>query len=248
VDNSAAEMHTTIYAISESPKDHDVIWVGTDDGNVQVTRDGGKTWTNTVANVPTLPKGTWVTTVEAGHFDAATAYATFDAHYAGDMKTYVYKTTDYGKTWTSLATADVKGYAHVIRQDLVNPELLFLGTELGLFVSVDGGKQWGQFTGNLPNVGVRDVVVHPRDSDLLIATHGRGIYIVDDITPLRKLTQEVVQKDLAFLDSRPAPMIIPAFEFDFSGDQEFLGQNPPEAAAIVFESGSPITMEVTDAS
>ena len=234
LDNSTAENNATIFAIAESPKNKDVIWVGTDDGNVQVTRDGGKTWTNTVTGAPGLPKGTWVTTVEASRFDAGTAYATFDNHYAGDLGTYVYKTTDYGKTWVSLATADVKGYAHVVREDLVNKDLLFVGTELGLFVSVDGGQQWGQFTGNLPNVGVRDVVVHPRDHDLLIATHGRGLYIVDDITPLRKLTHEVVQKDVAFLESRPAPMVIPAFEFDFSGDQEFLGQNPPEAAAIVY--------------
>jgi hypothetical protein len=150
------------------------------------------------------------------------------------MKTYVYKTADFGKTWTSLATADLKGYAHVIRQDPVNPDLLFLGTELGLFVSVDGGKQWGQFTGNLPSVAVRDAVIHPRDHDLVLATHGRGIYIVDDITPLRKLTGELAQKEVAFLDSRPSPLVIPAFEFDFAGDQEFLGQNPPEAAAIVY--------------
>jgi photosystem II stability/assembly factor-like uncharacterized protein len=234
LDNSTAENHCTIFTIAESPKSREVIWVGTDDGNLQVTRDGGKSWTNVVANVPGLPRNTWVTAVEPSRFEAETAFATFDGHYAGDMKTYVYRTTDYGKTWVSLASPDLHGYAHVVRQDLVNPDLLFLGTELGLFISVDGGKQWGQFTGNLPNVAIRDAVVHPREGDLILATHGRGIYIVDDITPLRRLTPEVVQKDVAFLETRPSPMVIPAFEFAFSGDQEFRGQNPPEAASIVY--------------
>jgi photosystem II stability/assembly factor-like uncharacterized protein len=234
LDNSTAENHCTIFTVAESPRNKDLIWVGTDDGNLQLTRDGGKSWTNVIANVPALPRNSWVTTVEASRFAEGAAYATFDRHYDGDFKTYLYKTTDFGRTWTSLSTADLEGYAHVVREDVENRDLLFLGTELGLFVSVDGGKQWARFTGNLPRVAVRDAVIHPRDHDLILATHGRGIHIVDDITPLRKLTSEVVQREVAFLESRPSPMVIPAFEFDFSGDQEFLGQNPPEAAAIVY--------------
>jgi photosystem II stability/assembly factor-like uncharacterized protein len=234
LDNSTAENHCTIFSIAESPKNKDVIWVGTDDGNLQLTRDGGKTWTNVVGRVPGLPKDAWVSTVEASPHAEGAAFATFDRHYTGDFKTYAYRTTDHGQTWTSLVTDDLRGHAHVIRQDLVRPDLLFLGTEGGLFVSVDGGKQWAQFTGNLPNVAVRDVVVHPRDHDLLVATHGRGIYIVDDITPLRSFTSAVAQQDVAFLESRPAPMVIPAFEFDFPGDAEFQGQNPPEAATIAY--------------
>ena len=142
-------MHTTIYAIAESPKNANVIWVGTDDGNVQVTRDGGKTWTNVVGNIQGLPKNAWVSSIEAGHFDEGTAYATFDLHTIGDMRPYVYKTTDFGKTWTSLVAADapVRGYAHVVKEDLVNRDLLFLGTEFGLWVSLDGGKQWAQYKG-----------------------------------------------------------------------------------------------------
>ena len=131
VDNSSAEMHTTIYSISESPKDKSLIWVGTDDGNLQLTRDGGKTWTNVVGNVPGLPKNSWVSWVQASNFNAATAYAAFDRHTFGDMGPYVFKTTDYGKTWTPLVSAQdakgVRGYAHVIKEDLVKPELLFLG-------------------------------------------------------------------------------------------------------------------------
>ncbi|HET6372970.1 MAG TPA: glycosyl hydrolase, partial [Candidatus Polarisedimenticolia bacterium] len=234
VDNSSAENHCTIFSISESPKNKDVIWAGTDDGNLQVTRDGGKTWTNVSGKVTGLPKGTWVSRVEAGRFAEGTAYATFDGHMTGDMVTHVYRTKDHGATWQSLATDEVRGYAHVIVEDLVNPDLLFLGTESGLFVSVDGGKQWGQFTGGLPNVAVRDLAIHPRESDLLIATHGRGIYILDDLTPLRKLTSQVVNSDVAFLESRPSTLIIPAGEQRFDGGTEFEGRSPEEAAFITY--------------
>src|SRR5213595_1199577 len=170
VDNSSAEMHTTIYSISESPKNKGLIWIGTDDGNVQLTRDGGKTWTNVVGNVPGLPKNSWVNWVQASNFDPGTAYAAFDRHTFGDMAPYVFKTTDYGKTWTPLASAQdakgVRGFAHVIKEDLVKPDLLFLGTEFGLWVSIDGGKKWAQFKGNhFPAVAVRDLAIHPRDND-----------------------------------------------------------------------------------
>jgi photosystem II stability/assembly factor-like uncharacterized protein len=187
IDNSDAEAHTTIYTISESPQNAQTIWVGTDDGNLQVTRNGGKNWTNVVTNIKGLPKHTWVSTVEASRFDAATAYATFDGHASGDMNTYVYKTSDYGRTWQPLMTSDLKGYAHVVKEDTVNKDLLFVGTEFGLFISVDGGRQWAQFKGgNMPAVAVRDIAIHPRESDLILATHGRGIWIVDDITPLAR--------------------------------------------------------------
>src|SRR5438445_758695 len=144
IDNSSAETHTTIYAISESPKNPNVLWVGTDDGNVQLSRDGGKTWTNVVTNIKGLPANAWVSSLEAGHFDDGTVYATFDLHTFGDMRPYLYRSADFGKTWSALVAPDspVKGYAHVVKEDLVNKDLLFLGTELGLWVSVDGGQQW----------------------------------------------------------------------------------------------------------
>jgi photosystem II stability/assembly factor-like uncharacterized protein len=232
IDNSDAEKFETIYTIAESPKNGEVIWVGTDDGNVQVTRDGGKHWASVANNISGLPAGTWVSTVEASHFDAGTAYATFDGHSAGDMKTHVYQTKDYGKTWTSLSTPELSGYAHVIRQDLVNPNLLFVGTEFGLFLSIDGGAHWAQFKGNLPNVAVRDIAIQPRESDLLLATHGRGIYILDDLTALRALTPELLAKDLVMLPSRPSMLALPAGEQRFDGDSEFQGRTLPEAAAI----------------
>ncbi|HYY55797.1 MAG TPA: hypothetical protein VE842_00625 [Pyrinomonadaceae bacterium] len=237
VDNSAAEMHTTIYAIAESPKNPNLIWVGTDDGNVQITRDGGKTWTNVVANIQGLPKNAWVSSLEAGHFEEGTLYATFDHHTFGDMRPYVYKTKDYGKTWTQLVAADspVRGYAHVVKEDLVNTDLLFVGTEMGLWVSLDGGKQWAQYKGGeLPNVAVRDLAIHPRDHDLVIATHGRGIWIVDDITPLRGLTTETLAKDAVFIQAQPAVQRIPASGGWANGDAVFVGPNPPDEAVITY--------------
>jgi len=234
IDNSDAEKYETIFTISESPKNGNLLWVGTDDGNVQITRDGGKHWTNVVKNIPGLPPNTWVSTIEAGHHDPAVAYATFDGHATGDMKTYVYKTTDYGEKWTSVSTPDLKGYAHVVREDLKNPNLLFVGTEFGLFLSMDGGAHWAQFTGKIPNVAVRDIAIHPRESDLIIATHGRGLFIVDDLTPLRALTPETIGKDTAFLPSRPATLTLPAGEQRFDGNSDFVGPSLPEAAPIAY--------------
>src|SRR5690349_3433246 len=231
VDNSSAEMHTTIYSISESPKQKGLIWVGTDDGNLQLTRDGGKTWTNVVGNIPGLPKNSWVNWVQASNFNPGTAYAAFDRHTFGDMAPYVFKTTDYGKTWTPLVTAQdpkgVRGYAHVIKEDLVKPDLLFLGTEFGLWVSIDDGKSWAQFKGNhFPAVAVRDLAIQPRDNDLVLATHGRGIWIVDDITPLRALTPELAAQDAAFINARPVQQRIEANGGWPNGAAAFVGENP----------------------
>ena len=145
-------MHTTIYSISESPKDKIVIWVGTDDGNLQLTRDGGKTWNNVVGNIPGLPKNSWVSWVQASNFDAGTAYATFDRHTFGDMAPYLYQDDRLRQDLDAAGhpagiSRACAGYAHVIKEDLVKPNLLFLGTEFGLYVSIDGGKSWAQFKG-----------------------------------------------------------------------------------------------------
>jgi photosystem II stability/assembly factor-like uncharacterized protein len=235
VDNTDAEKHCTIYSISQSPKNSNIIWVGTDDGNIQVTRDGGKTWTNVSKNLPGVPEATWVSSVEAGHFEEGTAYASFDGHQTGDMKTYLARTRDFGKTWESLARPDVTGYAHVIREDLVNSSLLFVGTETGLYISVDGGKNWAKMTGGMPkSAAVRDLAIHPRESDLIIATHGRGIYILDDLTPLRALTPEILDKDFALLPSRSGVMVVSDFEQRFDGDGEFTGESGRNAARIAY--------------
>lgn len=240
VDNSEAEMHTTIFSISESPKDKNLIWVGTDDGNVQLTRDGAKTWKNVVGNVPGLPKNSWVRWVQASSFDAGTAYATFDRHTFGDFAPYVYKTTDYGQTWTPLVTPQdakgVRGYAHVIKEDLVQKNLLFLGTEFGLFVSIDGGSSWAQFKGSrFPAVAVRDFAIQPRTNDLVLATHGRGIWIIDDITPLRSLTPDLLGKEAGFVAGEPVQQQrIEANGGWPEGAATFTGDNPPDAAVITY--------------
>jgi photosystem II stability/assembly factor-like uncharacterized protein len=258
VDNSAAEMHTTIYSISESPKDKSVIWVGTDDGNVQVTRDGAKTWNNVVGNIQGLPKNSWVSWVQASNFEGGTAYAAFDRHTFGDHAPYVFRTTDYGKTWTPLLTGQdvkgVRGYAHVIKEDLLKPNLLFLGTEFGLFVSIDGGKAWAQFKGGrFPAVAVRDLAIHPRDNDLVLATHGRGIWIIDDITPLRALTPELLQQEAGFVSARPVQQRIEANGGWANGSAVFVGDNPPDAAVISYYQRSrhlfgKLKIEILDAS
>ncbi|MFN2545911.1 MAG: hypothetical protein ABR567_00610 [Myxococcales bacterium] len=251
VDNSSAEQNTTVSVINESPLDPKTIWVGTDDGNLQVTRDGGAHWTN--ASVRELPNRPWVTWVEPSRFDPATAYATFDFHWYGDMTPWVYRTTDSGKTWTRLQTSNVRGYAHVIKEDTQRRDLLFLGTEFGLFISPDGGKDWAEFRGgDFPRVAVRDMVVHPREGDLVLATHGRGIWIIDDLTPLRALSAQMLSQDVAFLPDRPAQERMPAGGGWSEGDATFTGENPPSGAMVTYYQRArhlygPIELEIVGA-
>lgn len=234
IDNSGAENNTTIYAIAESPVDEKVIWAGTDDGNLQVTTDQGKTWTNLTPNIPGLPPFTWCSSIEPSHFDRNTCYATFDGHRSGDMTTYLFRTTDLGKTWTSLATDGIQGFAHEIREDLVAENLLFAGTEFGLYISLDKGGSWKRFDSNLPRTPVHALVVHPRDHALVIATHGRGIYLIDDLTPLRLLTPEVAAKDFHFFETGPTWLKLPRGGRPFGGAGNFVGENPDESASIMY--------------
>ena len=237
VDNSSAEMHTTIYTISESPKAAGTIWVGTDDGNLQVTRDGGKNWSNVVGNVKGLPKHSWVSWVEASRHDAATAYAAFDRHTFGDMDPHVYVTRDYGKSWTKIAdkAKGLRGYAHVVKEDSVSPNLLFVGTEFGLWISPDGGREWAEFKGdNFPAVAVRDMVVQKSKGDLVIGTHGRGIWIIDDLSPLRGLSPDVLTQEVAFLEARPVEQRIAGNGGWANGDGMFVGENPANGATITY--------------
>jgi len=233
-DNSGAENHCTIFTIAESDLNQNVIWVGTDDGNVQVTRDGGKNWTNTTPNFTGLPKNTWCYHIEASAHNEGTAYAVFDGHTKNDMKPYVFKTTDFGDTWTSLATDDIYGFTRCIQEDFENPDLLFLGTEFGLFITIDGGQHWNRFTNNMPATAVHHIEMHRKTNDLVLGTHGRGIIIIDDISPLRAITQEVLAKDVHFFPSQPTIIVE---ESGFGGtatEMEYVGPNPTRAAKIIY--------------
>ncbi|BDW91311.1 hypothetical protein MACH07_01430 [Flagellimonas marinaquae] len=235
MDNSGAENHTTIFTIAESAVDENVIWVGTDDGNVQVTQDGGKTWTNTVANIPGLPKNTWCYHIEASVFDKGTAYAVFDGHTMNDMTPYAYKTTDFGKTWTSVISDDVVGFARNIQEDYENPDLLFLGTEFGLYITMDGGKNWKKFTNNMPSVAVHYIELHKKTNDLVMGTHGRGVIIIDDISPLRSINNDVLTKNLHFFDT-PDTQISETSSFggNFGAETQFVGNSKTKDVQIKY--------------
>ena len=258
VDNSSAEMHTTVYSISESPLTAGVIWVGTDDGNLQLTRDGGQHWDNVVGHVPGVARNAWVSWVQASAFAPGSAYVALDRHTYGDMAPYVYATSDWGKSWRPLVSAQdpkgVRGYAHVIKEDSVDSQLLFLGTEFGLWISVDGGAHWAQFKGgHLPAVAVRDLAIQPRDNDLVLATHGRGIWIVDDITPLRQLTPQLISQDAAFVSARPEQQRIEANGGWPNGAAAFVGDNPAHGAVMTYYQRTrhlfgKLRIEVRDAS
>lgn len=251
-DNSGAENHCTIFTIAESPLDENIVWAGTDDGNLQVTKDGGKTWTNVAANIPGLPKNTWAYHVEASVFGKGNAYAVFTGYTTGDMATYVYKTTDYGVTWKSIVTSDIIGFARNIQEDYENENLLFLGTEFGLYITLDGGKTWSKFTNNFPSVNVHFIELHKKTNDLVVATHGRGIIIIDDISILRQLNEETMNKELHFFTMRPT---IIAETNGFGGastETQFVGANPSTAAKITYHLKKrhllgKMTLEIQDA-
>ncbi len=252
-DNTGAETHGTIITISESPLVPGILWVGTDDGNVQVSRNGGVTWTDVRPAIKGVPAFTWVSRVEASHFDAGTCYATFDGHRGDDFRPYVFKTTDYGKTWTSLSANLPDGQpVYVIREDPKARDLLFLGTEFGVFLSRDGGKSWTDFKRNLPTVAVHDLLIHPRDGDLIAATHGRGIWIMDDITGLRQASGSALQQDVAlFATAKPGTKWLRVERGGYGrGDLYFKGENPPTGALIHFylkdAPAAPPTVEISD--
>jgi photosystem II stability/assembly factor-like uncharacterized protein/ribonuclease HI len=241
-DVSGAENYTTILAISPSPKQKGVIWVGTDDGRVHVTRDGGKTWDSVEKNLKGVPANTWVPHIRASKFDAASAFVVLDNHRRDDWKPYVFRTDDWGKTWKSLATKDLEGYALAIDQDPVDRDLLFLGTEWGLYVSSDGGKSWMKWRHGLPEtVSAMDLVVHPRDHDLVVATHGRALYILDDIAPLRELTADTMREPLHLYPSSPGRL----YRFGAgsgnprSGAGEYRAESRPFGVLLTYSLNAP---------
>ena len=238
VDNSFAEMNTTVYSISESPRAAGEIWVGTDDGNVQLTRDGGRSWANLTPNLQ-MPAGNWISWVEASRYNPAVAYVTDDRHTVGDMQAYLYRTADYGRSWQRLVgpgTPGVRGFAHVIKEDWLNPNILYLGTEFGLYVSLNGGQSWAQFKPNgFPDgLAVRDIALQERDDDMVLATHGRGIWVIDDISPLRQLTPATLASAGVLLPGRPVEQRIQGNGGWSEGDATYFGDNPPNGAVITY--------------
>ncbi len=233
-DNSGAENHCTIFTIAESPLDENIVWAGTDDGNLQVTKDAGKTWTNVIANVPGLPKNTLAYHVEASVFGKGNAYAVFTGYQTGDMDTYLYKTTDFGATWKSIVTPEIYGFARNIQEDYENENLLFLGTEFGLYITLNGGKVWNKFTNNMPAANVHFIELHKKTNDLVIATHGRGIIIIDDISILRQLTEENMNKELYFFTTKPTTIAETNGFGGASTETQFIGENPSRSAKIMY--------------
>ena len=235
MDNSGAENHTTIFTIAESPLDENVIWVGTDDGNVQVTKDGGKNWQNVVSNIQGLPSNTWTYHIEASVHGKGIAYAVFDGHNSGDMQPYVYKTSDFGTTWTNIITDNVIGTSRNIQEDYENENLLFLGTEFGLYITADGGKNWEKFTKNVPPVAVHFIDLQKQTNDLVLGTHGRGIIIIEDISPLREITTEVLKSKLHFFSSKPMKLSDESgFAGSFGAETQFVGENANRSPQIKY--------------
>jgi len=230
---SGAENYGVVYTLAESRVAKGLLWAGTDDGKLWVTENEGGSWTDLSAALPREARGTWISRVEASHHDARVAYLVVDAHRTGVYSPLVWRTTDLGKTWKSVA-ADLpaNGPVKVVREDPKNPDVLYAGTEFGLFVSVDRGEHWVRL-GALPTVAVDDLVVHPRELDLVIATHGRSLYILDDLRPIQGLSAEVRGEEAHLFEPRPAVGFYPnpGWE-DSNGNAVFRGVNPPEGALL----------------
>jgi hypothetical protein len=242
----------TMTEMAESPVLPGVFWAGTDDGNVQVSKDGGFTWEEVGKNIPGVNHEYYVSGLEASWFDAGTAYVALDGHRNDDLKPYVFKTQDYGKTWTSIAgDLPTVGNVNAIRQDPVNASLLYAPTELGFFVSLDDGAHWHRFMPNLPIGRIDEVLVHPRDHDLILSTHSRAVWILDDVSALQQLTSQTLAKDAAVLPVREAILwkrdqrLVPAAP----GDKRWSGENAPRGTAISYylkTAGGSATITITD--
>jgi len=240
---------STIVSVSESPVTAGVVWAGTDDGNLQLSRDGGATFTEVGKNLPGLPRNHmhWISRIDASHFDAATAYVSVDGHRSDDLKPYVYVTRDYGATWQSITNnLPPYGNVQVVREDPKNKDLLYVGTEFGLYLSTNGGREWKKFMADLPTVRVDDILIHPRDGDLLVATHGRSVLIADDITPLQQLTPAVLSQDATLFDIRPAVAYLTdvTLSQQIGGQKVFVGENAPRGTTISYYLKAPATGDV----
>jgi photosystem II stability/assembly factor-like uncharacterized protein len=247
-DNIGVEYGDVIHAIAESPKQAGVIWVGTNDGLVQVTRDSGKTWTNVTKNIPNLPAWGTVGNVEPSRYDAGGAYVAIDFHQVNNRDPFVYKTTDFGASWKLITNGiphTMLSYAHCVREDPVRRGLLYLGTENGAYVSFNDGDEWQPLQMNLPHAPVYWLVVQEQFNDLVIGTYGRGAWILDDITPLRELTSQVLNADAHLFAPRSAyrfrAITAPATPYD----DQTVGENPAYGADINYYLKSAANAAVT---
>ena len=246
-DNTGVETYCTIFAVAESPLEKGLIWVGSDDGLVHVTRDDGRTWTNVTSAMPGMPEWGTVATVEPSRFDAGTAYVVVDAHRLDDMRPYLFKTTDYGKTWTRLdKTLPQDVYLHVVREDPTSRALLYLGTERGVMLSRDGGSTWQALRLNLPTVAVHDLKI--KDGSLVVGTHGRSIWILDDLAPLRAWTSEIGTRDVHIFSGERTV----AWRYGGGRSSKGYGENPPRGARIYYtlrdKPEGEVSLEILDAS
>lgn len=246
--NDGVSAYSTLTTVAESPIVPGLLWVGSDDGNIQVSRDGGATWAEVCKNIPGGTKQYYVSRVEASYFDAGTAYASLDGHRSDDLRPYVFVTRDYGATWTSI-TSDLPAFGNVntVRQDPKNPTLLYVGTEFGFYISGDEGTSWVRFMPNLPVVRVDDVVVHPRDGDLVLATHGRSVWIMDDVTVLQKMRTEMLSESVHLFEPREAVAWANDVQKEryVAGDKVWTGENAPEGTAIDYYLGEGVSGDVT---
>jgi photosystem II stability/assembly factor-like uncharacterized protein len=236
-DNTSAENHCTIFTLAESPLDENIIWVGTDDGNLQYTTNAGKTWTNVSKNYTRngIPNQAWVSSIEPSKFDKSTLYVTWENHMYGDHKTYVGKSIDMGKTWTRFVSDEFNAFAHKIKEDNVNKDLLFLGTEMGLYASLDAGKNWFRMKNNIPwKAMVRDIQIHPTTNDLIIGTHGRGILIVDNITAMRTMTKDLASKEVHIFDNKPINVTMGKYQTVGTQSEGWAAGNTPQLAPVKY--------------
>ncbi|MBC7897889.1 MAG: hypothetical protein H7066_20885, partial [Cytophagaceae bacterium] len=235
-ENTVAEYYGNVFSLAESPVQSGVLWAGTDDGNLQVTRDGGTSWVNVAANVPGVGPDAVVSGVEPSRTAPGTAYVTFERRMMDDFKPYVFKTTDFGRTWTNITgNLPTNNYVQVIREDPKNASLLYLGTELGLYASWSGGTDWTRLhLNNLPSVAVHEVFVHPRDNDLVLATHGRAIWIFDDATPIQQMTPAIARAAAHLFPLRVATRFNQGDQKWNWGNKQYRGANTPYGALISY--------------
>jgi hypothetical protein len=240
--NDGLSAYGTISTIDESPLDANVIWVGTDDGNVQVTSDGGDTWMNVADEIDGLPGPRYVSRIEASAHVSGRAYVTFDGHFDDDYAAYVFVTEDLGESWEALSNGLPAHSVNVVREHPRAPNLLFVGNEVGVYASVDRGESWQRMSGGLPTVPVDDLVIHPRDNDLVVGTHGRSIWIADDITPLESLSAELVGRAVHLFPVRRATLTVSNAGWPFWGDR-FFGTNPEDGALIRYHLAADLDLE-----